>query len=191
VGSDAQHVDVRVARWLSSHELEAWQSFTLLVARLPAALEQQLQRDSGLSVVEYHVLAGLADAPDRQIRMSVLATLAGSELSRMSHLVKRLEKRGLVRRESDPTDGRYTLAILTDQGESYLAATAPGHVEEVRRLVFDVLADKDLAALGAIAATLNERLDELAAGRKHVTGWPPCAAILHPVATKAVDAVRY
>jgi DNA-binding MarR family transcriptional regulator len=70
-----------------------------------------------------------------------------------------------VRRESDPTDGRYTLAILTDQGESYLAAAAPGHVEEVRRLVFDVLADKDVAALGAIAATLNERLDELAAGR--------------------------
>lgn len=135
---------------------------------MPAALEQQLQRDSGLSVVEYHVLvglAGLADAPDRQIRMSALASRAGSELSRMSHLVKRLEKRGLVRRESDPTDGRYTLAILTDQGESYLAAAAPGHVEEVRRLVFDVLADKDLAALGAIAATLNERLDELAAGR--------------------------
>lgn len=96
--------------------------------------------------------------------MSVLAALAGSELSRMSHLVKRLEKRGLVRREPDPADGRYTLAILTDQGASCLAAAAPGHVEEVRRLVVDVLAAEDLAALGAIAATLNERLDERGEG---------------------------
>ncbi|ART70037.1 MarR family transcriptional regulator [Mycobacterium dioxanotrophicus] len=166
MGREVHHVDeVREVRWLSSQELTAWQSFTLLVARLPAALEQQLQRDFGLSVVEYHVLAGLADAPDRQIRMSVLATLAGSELSRMSHLVKRLEKRGFVRREPDPTDGRYTLAILTDQGESYLAAAAPGHVEEVRRMVLDVLTDADVAALGAISATLNARLDELAPGR--------------------------
>lgn len=159
MGSEGRHADeVRATRWLSSHELEAWRSFTLLVAQLPAALEQQLQRDSALSVVEYHVLAGLADAPDRRIRMSVLATLAGSELSRMSHLVKRLEKRGLARREPDPADGRYTLAILTDRGASCLAAAAPGHVEEVRRLVVDVLTAEDLAALGAIATTLNERL---------------------------------
>lgn len=161
-----QHADkVRATRWLNGPELQAWQSFTLLVSRLPAALEQQLQRDSDLSVVEYHVLAGLADDPDRQIRMSVLAALAGSELSRMSHLIKRLEKRGLVRREPDPSDGRYTLAIITDQGERYLANAAPGHVEEVRRLIIDVLSREDLAALGAIASTLNERLDELAHDR--------------------------
>ncbi|HJP73710.1 MAG TPA: MarR family transcriptional regulator [Pseudonocardiaceae bacterium] len=162
MSSDEQNVDeVGAPRWLNSDELAAWRSFTLLVARLPAALEQQLQRDSYLSVVEYHVLVGLAEAPDRRIRMSVLAALAGSELSRMSHLVKRLEKRGLVRREPDPTDGRYTLAILTDQGGNYLAAAAPGHVDEVRRLVVDVLAAEELSALGAIAARLNERLDEV------------------------------
>ncbi|MBO9521385.1 MAG: MarR family transcriptional regulator [Nocardioidaceae bacterium] len=148
-------------RWLSDTELEAWRPFTLLVARLPSALDQQLQRDSGLSVVEYHVLAGLADVPERSIRMSVLAARAGSELSRMSHLVKRLEKRGLVRREPDPTDGRYTLAILTDQGAKHLTAAAPGHVEEVRRLVVDVLSAEELVALGRIATKLNARLDEL------------------------------
>lgn len=152
-------------RWLTDAQLEAWRPFTLLVARLPTALDRQLQRDSDLSVVEYHVLAGLADAPERSIRISELATRAGSELSRMSHLVKRLEKRGLVRREPDPTDGRYTLAILTDEGERHLAAAAPGHVEEVRRMVVDVLTPEELSALGAIAEKLNQRLDELVQSR--------------------------
>ncbi|MFC0542223.1 MarR family winged helix-turn-helix transcriptional regulator [Kutzneria chonburiensis] len=152
--------DDREARWLSSDELAAWRAVTLLVARLPAALDQQLQRDSYLSVVEYHVLVGLAEAPDRRIRMSVLAALAGLELSRLSHLVKRLERRGLVYREPDPANGRYTLAVLTDEGARCLAAAAPGHVAEVRRLVVDVLAPEDLTAFGAIATTLNERLDE-------------------------------
>lgn len=147
-------------RWLSEAELEAWRPFTLLVAKLPAALEQQLQRDSRLSVVEYYVLAGLADAPDRSIRISELAARTGSELSRMSHMVKRLERRALVRREPDPTDGRYTLAVLTDEGLRLLASAAPGHVEEVRRLVLDVLGGEDFATLGAIAEKLNARLDE-------------------------------
>ncbi|WP_062344145.1 MarR family winged helix-turn-helix transcriptional regulator [Herbidospora yilanensis] len=134
-------------RWLSSDELAAWRSFSLMLARLPAALEEQLQRDGGLNFVEYHVLAGLSDAPDRTMRMSGLAVLVNSELSRLSHLMRRLEKRGLVRREPDPGDGRFTNAILTDEGYAHLVKLAPGHVATVRKLVIDALDENRLASL--------------------------------------------
>ena len=71
--------------------------------------------------------------------MSELATQAGGSLPRLSQVVTRLEQRGWVRRTPDPADGRYTLAILTRQGLAKVTEAAPGHVQEVRRLVFDPL----------------------------------------------------
>src|SRR5258706_3543791 len=86
-------------RWLTPEQLAAWQQFSLMLARLPATLEQQLQRDAQLSFLEYYVLAGLSDQPEHTMRMSRLAVIANAELSRLSHLVSRLERRGFVRRE--------------------------------------------------------------------------------------------
>src|SRR3954466_16223408 len=103
-------------RWLTPAQLEAWQALTLMLARLPTALEAQVQRDSQLSFVEYYALAGLSEQPDRTMRMSELAVFTNAELSRLSHLIARLQKRGYVRREPDPDDGRYTNAVLTDAG---------------------------------------------------------------------------
>jgi DNA-binding MarR family transcriptional regulator len=96
-------------------------------------------------------------APDHHggksmLRMSVLAMLAEGSLPRLSQVISRLEKRGWVRRTSDPADGRYTLAILTDEGLAKVVETAPGHVEEVRRLLFDPLTKaqaRQLVTLGA------------------------------------------
>jgi DNA-binding MarR family transcriptional regulator len=147
-------------RWLSADELETWHALNLLIARLPAVLGEQLQRDSGLSLVEYYVLAGLSDQPDRTIRMSTLAALANSELSRLSHLIRRLERRGLVRREPDPTDGRFTHAILTDEGLAHLEVAAPGHVAHVRQLVFDVLDPQQQHDLRTVARQIVDHLDE-------------------------------
>lgn len=146
-------------RWLSSGELAAWRSFSLMLARLPAALEEQLQREGGLNFVEYHVLAGLSDAPDRTMRMSGLAVLVNSELSRLSHLVRRLEKRGLVRREPDPCDGRFTNAILTDEGYAHLVKLAPGHVATVRKLVIDVLDESRLDSLHQCSEDILQAID--------------------------------
>src|SRR6266498_5492356 len=84
--------------------------------KLRWALECQLQQDAGLSFVEYHALARLSENPGHTMRMSELAEVTNASLSRLSHLIKRLELRGLVRREPDPADGRYTNAILTDEG---------------------------------------------------------------------------
>ncbi|MGW0710134.1 MarR family winged helix-turn-helix transcriptional regulator [Streptomyces sp. NPDC002643] len=126
-------------RWLTDEETQTWFALAGMIVRLPAALDAQLQRDAGVSHMEYMVMAALSEHAGRTLRMSDLAAIAGSSLSRLSHLVKRLEKSGWVRRTPDPEDGRYTLAILTDAGYAKVAETAPGHVEAVRRYVFDSL----------------------------------------------------
>jgi DNA-binding MarR family transcriptional regulator len=130
-----------------------------LMTWLPWSIDQQLRRDSDLGMVEYQVLARLSERPNRTIRMSSLADLVNSSLSRLSHLVKRLEDRGLVRREPDPADGRFTNATLTEQGFQLLAAAAPGHVAHVRSLVIDLLSPEQLRRLGLTADRIMSRID--------------------------------
>ncbi len=145
-------------RWLTPEQLDAWKSLTLLMARLPTALESQLKCDAQLSYLEYYALAGLSDQPDHTMRLSKLAVFTNAELSRISHLISRLERRGFVRREPDLTDGRYTNAILTQAGYAHLAAAAPGHVARVREIVIDVLDPEALATLKACADQINQQI---------------------------------
>ena len=151
-------------RWLNAGELQAWLPVGGLLLKLPAALDAQMQRDSGLSHFEYLVLANLSEAPERTRRMSALAALANGSLSRLSHVVKRLEARGWIERKACPSDGRYTNAVLTAAGWEKVLASAPGHVEAVRTLVLDVLSEAELAQFGAMAKRILDRLDPLEAG---------------------------
>jgi DNA-binding MarR family transcriptional regulator len=146
-------------RWLNAGELESWLPVGGLLLKLPAALDAQMQRDSGLSHFEYLVLANLSEAPERTRRMSALAALANGSLSRLSHVVKRLEARGWVERKACPSDGRYTNARLTDAGWEKVLDSAPGHVEAVRRLVLDALTPAELAQLGEMAKRILTRLE--------------------------------
>src|SRR5438034_7461330 len=146
-------------KWLTAAELDSWLSVVRLTTWLPWSIDQQLQRDSQLGTVEYQVLAMLSESPERTMRMSSLAEVTNASLSRLSHLVKRLESRGLVRREPDPIDGRFTNAILTDEGFRTLADAAPGHVAHVRSLVIDVLSPEQLRRLGLAADRIMSRLD--------------------------------
>src|ERR1700694_1267843 len=98
-------------KWLAPTELASWLSVVRLTTWLPWSIDQQLQRDSNLRMVEYQVLAMLSERPERTMRMSSLAEVTNASLSRLSHLVERLEKRGFVRRAPDPADGRFTNAI--------------------------------------------------------------------------------
>src|SRR5690242_19264174 len=91
-------------RWLDDEQQAAWRAFNGAMVRLRWALECQLQRDAGLSFLEYHALARLSEMPAHTMRMSELAEVTDSSLSRLSHLIKRLEARQLVRREPDPED---------------------------------------------------------------------------------------
>jgi DNA-binding MarR family transcriptional regulator len=145
--------------WLTAAEVHSWLSVVRLMTWLPWSIDQQLQRDSNLGMVEYQVLAMLSDRPERTMRMSSLAEVTNASLSRLSHLVKRLEGRGLVRREPDPADGRFTNAILTDKGFQTLAEAAPGHVAHVRSLVIDVLSPEQLRRLGLAADRIMSHID--------------------------------
>ncbi|MBV2153551.1 MarR family winged helix-turn-helix transcriptional regulator [Kitasatospora sp. SUK 42] len=146
-------------RWLNASELEAWKAFSALLIKMPAALDAQLRQDSGLTTFEYLVLAGLSEAPERTMRMSVLAALANGSLSRLSHVVTRLEKRGHLRREPCPDDGRYTNAVLTEDGYRQVVEAAPGHLNNVRSLVVDVLEPEQIKQLGEISARLLHAMD--------------------------------
>src|SRR3954454_6360773 len=148
------------ARWLTAAEAQTWRNFASVLVRVPWALECQLQRDAELSFIEYHVLARLSEAPDHTRRMSELAGLTHASLSRLSHLVKRLEARGFVRREPDPTDGRYTNAVLTRDGHEHLIASAPAHVATVRRLIIDAFTTTELGQLGDAAERILRRLEQ-------------------------------
>jgi DNA-binding MarR family transcriptional regulator len=146
------------ARWLTAAEVGSWLSVVRLMTWLPWSIDQQLRRDANIGMVEYQVLAMLSQRPQRAMRMSSLAEVTNSSLSRLSHLVTRLEGRGLVRREPDPSDGRFTNAILTDNGFKTLADAAPGHVAHVRSLVIDVLSPEQLRRLGRDASRIMSRI---------------------------------
>ena len=151
--------DEHAELWLTESQLDSWLSLTRLITRLPWAIDQQLQRDADLSMIEYMTMAMLSDAPDWTLRMSVLAERTSTSLSRLSHLVKRLEGRGYVRREPDPSDGRFTNAILLPDGMRKMEQCAPGHVAYVRYLVVDNLSAERLRRLAQDAERILRRID--------------------------------
>lgn len=130
-----------------------------VVVLLPGALDTQLQRDSGISHFEYAVLAMLSEAPDHTLRMSQLATLIDSSLSRLSHVATRLEERGTIVRRTCPDDRRANVATLTEAGYAIVSAAAPSHVKRVRELVFDQLSKEQVAELAEIGEAISQNLD--------------------------------
>ena len=144
--------------WLSAEQLAVWRKFSIVLVRLPQELDAQLQRDAGLSWFEYLVLAGLSEAPHRTLRMSRLAVFTNGSLSRLSHVVTRLEARGWVTRRPCPENGRFTNATLTDAGWEKVVATAPGHVAAVRGLFAEALDAAQLEQLDGVLDAVLERL---------------------------------
>jgi DNA-binding MarR family transcriptional regulator len=138
-------------RWLSEEEQQTWRAFLTATQTLLATVESQLQHDSGIPHGYYEILVRLSEAPDRTLRMSQLAEAATSSKSRLSHAVARLEERGWVERVDCPTDRRGQLARLTDTGFAVLEAAAPGHVEQVRHALFDLLTPEQVSQLRRIS----------------------------------------
>ncbi|MGH3363686.1 MAG: MarR family winged helix-turn-helix transcriptional regulator [Nocardioidaceae bacterium] len=147
-------------RWLDEDERRAWLRLAGVMLKLAPALDSQLQRDSDMTHFDYLCLAMLSEADDRTLRMSELAGKVNASLSRLSHVVKKIEQRGWVERFPCPDSRRVTMVRLTAQGWEVLVAAAPGHVETVRSLVFDGLDREDLAALERIAGHVVERIEK-------------------------------
>lgn len=148
-----------MTRWLDDSEIATWVRLAALVELLPGVLDSQLRRDSGLTHFEYFTLAMLSEAPERTMRMTALAASTNATLPRLSHVVSRLEKRGLVERQTCAEDRRATEVHLTDQGWDTVVAAAPGHVANVREHVIDALTPEQVRQLGEIAAAVLARLD--------------------------------
>jgi DNA-binding MarR family transcriptional regulator len=146
-------------RWLNPQERAAWLRLAAVMELLPAALDAQLRRDAGLSHFDYFVLAMLSEAPDHTLRMSALAQRTSASLPRLSHVVHKLEGRGLVERFPCPEDGRATNARLTGAGWGLVVEAAPGHVETVRRLVVDALTPAQVRQLERIGDAMLRSLD--------------------------------
>lgn len=146
-------------KWLDEAERDAWLRLVAVVELLPGVLDAQLRADAGLTHFEYFVLAMLSEAPERTLRMTTLAQRTNATLPRLSHVVRRLEDRGLVDRVPCPEDGRATNAHLTGAGWDAVVAAAPGHVGTVRTYVLDLLTREQLDQLRGIGDALLTRLD--------------------------------
>ncbi|HVN13901.1 MAG TPA: MarR family transcriptional regulator [Kineosporiaceae bacterium] len=146
-------------RWLDGEEMDAWLALNGVILLLPAALDSQMQRDNGITMFEYIVMAMLSEAPGRTLQLKRLARITNGSLSRLSHVVTRLEKRDWVRRRPLAENGRVTMATLTDLGYAKVVASAPSHVETVRRLVFDGLEREQVRRLQEISEQLLGSLD--------------------------------
>jgi DNA-binding MarR family transcriptional regulator len=148
-----------MTRWLDPDEQRTWRSYLAASRALMDTLDRELQRDAGMPHAYYEILVRLSEATDRRLRMSELAEATSSSRSRLSHAVARLEESGWVRREDCPTDRRGQIAVLTDHGFAALEAAVPGHVEGVRRHLFDLLSRAQVDQLRRISDTLVDHLD--------------------------------
>jgi len=144
--------------WLDADQQQNWRHLVALLMTLPTVLESDLQRTAGITMFEYLVLANLSEADEATLRMTDLAYRANSSLSRLSHVVSRLAKRGWVRKRPCATDGRVSEVVLTKTGRAKVVRAAPDHACLVQELVIAPLTRTELKALGASAATIVDRI---------------------------------
>ncbi len=147
-------------RWLNADERRAWLAILSINTLLPAALDSQLHHAGKVSLFDYNVMAMLSEAEGHFLPMSQLAARTSSSLSRLSHVVSKLEKRGWLERRPHPRDARVTTAHLSDVGMATLVDLAPGHVEAVRTKFLDALTDRDVNDLARIGEKIVARLDD-------------------------------
>lgn len=151
-------VDMNEPKWLSPVERDAWLALVSVTTLLPAALDSELQVQAKITLFDYNVLAMLSEAPEHILAMSELASRTSASLSRLSHVVKKLEGRGWVQRSRSPEDARVTIAQLSDEGWEMVQTLAPEHVSSVRQLIFQGLDEGDIAELARIGQKLVGRL---------------------------------
>ena len=119
-------------RELAPAELGAWRGFLRVHSALVKALDAELLAAHGLPLTSYEVLINLQAAPGRRRRMAELADSVLLSRSGTTRLVDRLERDGLLERDTCDSDGRGCFAVLTDRGEEVLSKARATHLEGVR-----------------------------------------------------------
>jgi DNA-binding MarR family transcriptional regulator len=148
-----------MTRWLTEHELASWFPLAGVMLRLGPTLDSQLQRDSDMTHFDYLCLAMLSEETDWTSTMSALATRTNASLSRLSHVISKLERRGWVCRSRSDLSRRVTNVRMTAEGYAVLVEAAPGHVETVRSLVYEGLTEEDVANLQRLMSHVLERIE--------------------------------
>ena len=148
-----------MTRWLNEHELSSWFPLAGVMLRLGPALDSQLQRDSDMTHFDYLCLAMLSEEKDWTTSMSVLAARTNASLSRLSHVISKLEKRGWVSRCRSDVSRRVTMVRMTEEGYAVLVAAAPGHVETVRSLIYEGLSEEDVSNLRRLMGHILEQIE--------------------------------
>lgn len=146
-------------RWLDASQQRDWRSYIDGSTRLHELLDQSLKATHQLSTAEFEILVRLSEAPDRTLRMAELADHASQSRSRLSHTCGRLERKGLVRRETCAEDKRGVLCKLTDEGFETLDNAARAHVEVVRDYFIDIIDPADLEAIGRAFSAVHRKID--------------------------------
>ena len=152
-------------RWLTPAQARAWLGYRRMHALLDLQVARDLAKDSGLSEADYDVLSNLSESDQHMLRLTDLAAHMLWSKSRLSHQVTRMQQRGLVERQSCPSDGRGAVLTLTTAGWQVITAAAPLHVESVRRHFIDLLSAEQIRVLGEIAETVTAHLGSLQDGQ--------------------------
>lgn len=150
-------------RWLDESEDRAWRGYRRMCLLLNAQIYRDLARESGLSEPDYDVLSTLSEARNHRYRLTKLAHRMLWSQSRLSHHVTRMQQRGLVTREECADDARGATIVLTKAGLTAIKEAAPGHVESVRKHLFDHLTHDQIRILAdttdTVVAALDPRLE--------------------------------
>lgn len=147
-----------MTQWLDEDEQRTWRAVLRMFGQLTAELAQALNRDSDMSISDYEVLAILSEAPDGALQARALRCELQWEKSRLAHQVRRMEQRGLVRREACADDRRAPLVCITEAGNAAVRAAAPAHLARVREFFFDALSPAQSHAMRDAAEAILENL---------------------------------
>ena len=145
-----------MAEPLSDTQQAFWRTFIESSWALHTRLEDDLRATTGLSMADYHVMVVLSEAPGHRLRMGELAGRLVFSPSRLTYHISSMVKRGLVRKQACPDDGRGQEAVLTDTGMTALEAAAPMHLKTVRDSFIDHVDDEELAVIGRVFARIRE-----------------------------------
>lgn len=151
-------------RWLSENEQELWQIIREFLWQFPSAMDRQLTQDSNMQTGEYSVLAAISECPGSSYRPADIAEALRWDRSRLSHLLRRMESKGLISRHSDENDRRGQQIQLTDLGWQTVKEAAPSHVTFVREMLFDSLNPEESDALRSALPKILDALSVYNAG---------------------------
>lgn len=136
-------------------QLRVWREYIETADALRRTLDGRMLSESGMSSGDYAVLLALSEAPRRTLRSSELADAVGWERSRLSHHLKRMERRDHITRDASEAEARGVEVAITAAGLELFRAGSVPHLRAVKELFVDALSPQQLDDAGGIAAALR------------------------------------